>query len=118
MNTQGFYCVFYILLLTMTVPSLCAHEALEDAPDREKRDMGFAVAPIAVYAGAAVSPWVWAALVAAYGLAALHKYHVSRTSSDNHSCANNRGWCRKKCWDHERIDRYHSDVCGKYYCCR
>ncbi|KAH3844928.1 hypothetical protein DPMN_087194 [Dreissena polymorpha] len=94
MNTQGFYCVFYILLLTITVPSLCAHEALEDAPDREKRYMGFAKAPIAVYARAAVSPWVWAALVAAYGLAALHK--VSRTSSDNHSCAYNRGWSKPR----------------------
>ncbi|KAH3841011.1 hypothetical protein DPMN_114470 [Dreissena polymorpha] len=38
MDIKVFYCVFCILLLTMTVPSLCA-----DAPAHEKTDKRFIV---------------------------------------------------------------------------
>ncbi|XP_052768094.1 big defensin-like [Mya arenaria] len=75
------------------------------------------VVPIAVYAGAAVSPWVWAALVAVYGAATLAVYRVTRTSSDNHSCGGNRGYCRWSCRSNEYVNEYHSAVCGNYKCC-
>ncbi|KAH3695875.1 big defensin-like [Dreissena polymorpha] len=121
MDAKAFYCVFYIFLLTMTVPSLCIRETLEDtARDHEVRDKRQlqAVGPIAAYAGIAVSPWVWAALLAVYGLTLLNQYRVSRTSNDDHACAGNRGWCRSSCRSYEYIDNYHSAVCGRYKCCR
>nr|WGT93825.1 big defensin [Meretrix meretrix] len=117
METVKCYCIFYIFLLTMTGPALCLKlETEENSYGGQKRQL--AVAPIAVYAGAAVSPWLWVALIAAYGAAALTQYHVTKTSSDSHSCANNRGWCRSTCFSHEYIDWAHTAVCGNYHCCR
>ncbi|KAL3847111.1 hypothetical protein ACJMK2_018041 [Sinanodonta woodiana] len=71
-----------------------------------------------VYMAAVVSPQVYAALLAMYGLAILIQYGVKKASSDSHSCANNRGWCRQYCFSHEYEDRYNSAVCGSYQCCR
>ncbi|XP_062576901.1 big defensin-like [Saccostrea cucullata] len=36
---------------------------------------------------------------------------------DSHSCANNWGWCRRRCFRIERVNWYYSGVCGSYYCC-
>ncbi|XP_060585392.1 big defensin-like [Ruditapes philippinarum] len=110
------YCIFYIVLLTGTTPALCLNKLeQEKETNNQKR---FAVAAIPVYAGAAVSPWVWAALIVAYGAAELYKYSVTRTSSDSHSCDGNNGWCRDTCENHEYIDDRHTPVCGNYYCCK
>ncbi|XP_045163379.2 big defensin-like [Mercenaria mercenaria] len=127
MDTRKVYCVLYILLLTMTTPALCVQQQVEekllaqqepnhDSQVRERRSV--AVGPLALYAGVAVSPWVWVALVAAYGLSMVLRYGVRRTNSDSHSCANNRGWCRPSCFSHEYIDWLNSAVCGGYNCCR
>ncbi|WAR19851.1 hypothetical protein MAR_001689 [Mya arenaria] len=60
------YCALYLFLLTMT-----ANVKLNNAAP-------VVVVPIAVYAGAAVSPWVWAALVAVYGAATLAHPTITR----------------------------------------
>ncbi|XP_060591714.1 big defensin-like [Ruditapes philippinarum] len=116
MERGTLYCIFYIILLTGTTPALCINKVEQEKETNNQKRFG--VAAIPVYAGATVSPWVWAALIAAYGAAELYKYSVSKTSSDSHSCANNRGWCRDTCFSHEYIDHYHTPVCGNYYCCR
>jgi hypothetical protein len=77
MAKSTIYCIFYIVLLTGTTPALCLNKLeQEKETNNQKR---FAVAAIPVYAGAAVSPWVWAALIVAYGAAELYKYSVTRT---------------------------------------
>ncbi|XP_052769955.1 big defensin-like [Mya arenaria] len=117
MESKKVYSLFYLLLLTITAPMLAVARS-EDKRDVDDERRQIAVAPLAVYAGVAVSPWVWAAILAAYGIAELTKYNVSKTSSDSHSCANNRGWCRSSCFSHEYIDSWNSAVCGNYDCCR
>ncbi|KAL3847110.1 hypothetical protein ACJMK2_018040 [Sinanodonta woodiana] len=65
-----------------------------------------------VYMMAIVSPQVYAVLLATYGVRS-----SKRASSDSHSCANSRGWCRQPCFSHEYVDRISSVVCGRYKCC-
>ncbi|XP_053390496.1 big defensin-like [Mercenaria mercenaria] len=116
MKRTAIYCIVYITLLTVTTPAICL--LTESADEQHENQKRYAVAALPLYAGVAVSPWVWAALIAAYGVAALYEYSVSRTSSDSHSCANNRGWCRDPCQSHEYIDHYNTPVCGNLTCCR
>jgi hypothetical protein len=57
----------------MTVPALCANSKKDKQVHEDKRQ----VAALPLYAGLAVSPWVWAALVAAYGVAKLVQYGIT-----------------------------------------
>ncbi|KAL3847898.1 hypothetical protein ACJMK2_018789 [Sinanodonta woodiana] len=86
----------------------------EEIHVRHKRQLALP----AVYVGAIVSPYVYVGLLAIYGAALLLSNKVQKASSDNHSCANNRGWCRKSCDKHEYVDWVHTPVCGDYFCCR
>ncbi|XP_076339389.1 big defensin-like [Tachypleus tridentatus] len=104
--------VFYMLLLLLPTDSI--GKKMEENLFRQKRN------PLipAIYIGATVGPSVWAYLVALVGVAAVTAANIRRASSDNHSCAGNRGWCRSKCFRHEYVDSHHSAVCGRYFCCR
>nr|QXT26517.1 big defensin 2 [Mytilus coruscus] len=82
---------------------------------KEKRQA--AILPLASYAGLTVSVPVFLASVAAYGIYSVIN-NRTRATTDNHSCAGNRGWCRSSCFSHEREDVFHSAVCGDYKCCR
>lgn len=66
--------MFYTLLLTMTVPALCLHQKSEDNSHKDQRQ----VLALSAYAGLEVAPLVWAALVSAYGLAALALHNITR----------------------------------------
>ena len=75
MDRKPIFALFFILLLISPYPILAASVEKETARKRDKR------VPIAlplVYVGASVSPWVWAALVAAFGAAALAVARVTR----------------------------------------
>ncbi|WAR19891.1 hypothetical protein MAR_001729 [Mya arenaria] len=74
MESKKVYSLFYLLLLTITAPMLAVARS-EDKRDVDDERRQIAVAPLAVYAGVAVSPWVWAAILAAYGIAELTKYN-------------------------------------------
>ncbi|VDH99203.1 Hypothetical predicted protein [Mytilus galloprovincialis] len=116
MNRKAILCVLYTTLLIIPAPILGRIVAKKE---EEKRQA--ALLPIAAYAGMTVSLPVFLALVAAYGVWTVASYHIrsrSRSSShDSHNCANNRGWCRPKCFRGEYHHRYHSSTCGSYKCC-
>ncbi|XP_060587316.1 big defensin-like [Ruditapes philippinarum] len=128
MDKRTVYFVFYVFLLTMTTPALCLKQQLEkelltkeEQPSvklaRQSRQAQIAL-PIAAYAGMAVAPYVFVALVAAYGIHVVRQYNIRKKSGWSIPCANNRGWCRPTCRFYEYIDRYHSDICGGNSCCR
>ncbi|XP_076339385.1 big defensin [Tachypleus tridentatus] len=107
--------VFYMLLLLLPTDSI--GKKMEEEQEKLFRQKRNPLIP-AIYIGATVGPSVWAYLVALVGAAAVTAANIRRASSDNHSCAGNRGWCRSKCFRHEYVDTYYSAVCGRYFCCR
>ncbi|XP_078667665.1 big defensin-like isoform X1 [Branchiostoma floridae x Branchiostoma belcheri] len=117
MEKKTAYCLMFLVLL---VPYTALGAVLSRArPEKREKRAAFVVP--AIYWGATVSPAVWNWLLVTFGAAAVAAAAVSveRTSDrDSHSCANNRGWCRRTCFSHEYIDSWHSDVCGSYNCCR
>nr|Q86QN6.1 RecName: Full=Big defensin; AltName: Full=Defensin; Flags: Precursor [Branchiostoma belcheri]AAO18674.1 defensin [Branchiostoma belcheri tsingtauense] len=114
MEKKTAYCLLFLVLL---VPYTALGAVLKRAPaKKEKRAVPLAV-PL-VYWGASVSPAVWNWLLVTFGAAAVAAAAVTVSDNDSHSCANNRGWCRSRCFSHEYIDSWHSDVCGSYDCCR
>ncbi|XP_035674774.1 big defensin-like [Branchiostoma floridae] len=113
MEKKTGYCLF---LLALLVPYTVLGAIPKSAPPKKHREKRFAI-PL-VYWGATVSPTVWAWLVGLAGAATVATAGIIRASSDSHSCANNRGWCRSSCFSHEYIDYYNSAVCGRYRCCR
>ncbi|XP_052087159.1 big defensin-like [Mytilus californianus] len=116
MNKIAFLCLLYTMLLIIPGPIL-GKALAKTKVGKEKRTA--ALLPLASYAGMTVSAPVFLALVATYGIYAVISYAIrSRGDSDSHSCANNRGWCRRRCQSHEMVDLYHTDICGSYYCCR
>nr|AEK78068.1 big defensin [Ruditapes philippinarum] len=126
MDKRTIYFIFYVFLLTMTTPALCFKQQLEKELLTEEeqesvklaRQRRQAVLPIAAYAGMAVAPYLFAALVATYGIYLVRQYNIRKKSGHNIPCANNRGWCRPTCFSHEYIDGYHSAICGGNSCCR
>lgn len=119
MDRKSCFCIFFIVLLIS--PGLILAKTMKDLRESKNKRQAQALLPLSYYTGITVSAPVFAALVAAYGIYAVTKYAIKKatTRNDSHSCANNRGWCRRSCFNHEYIDWYHTDdVCGSFYCCR
>nr|AEE92787.1 big defensin 2 [Crassostrea gigas] len=118
MERKSFLSAIFIVLLVS--PASIMAKTFEEVNDTRNKRQAQALLPIASYAGLAVSPPVFAALVTAYGVYALYRYNIRRENSvhDSHSCANNRGWCRPTCYSYEYTDWFNNDVCGSYRCCR
>ncbi|XP_033753528.1 big defensin-like [Pecten maximus] len=111
--------LFYLGLILMAIvcPAYSASVPERDR-SREKRAI-----PL-MYVGQIVAPYVFRALVAAYGAAVvaaagvkLSKSISSSRDNDNHSCRGNSGWCRSSCYRREREYRGNLGVCGSYKCC-
>nr|AEP26934.1 big defensin [Sinohyriopsis cumingii] len=111
MNQKNGLCLLFLVLLLSPHNIMAAIEEMEVRHTRQ-----VAIPP--VFVGAVVSPYVFLALLAIYGAAVLISNGVQKASSDSHSCANNRGWCRLSCFSHEYVDWYNTAVCGYYKCCR
>ncbi|VDI02218.1 Hypothetical predicted protein [Mytilus galloprovincialis] len=117
MNKMAFLSLVYTILLIIPGPIL-GKTLTKTKVGKEKRQAAAALLPLASYAGMTVSAPVFLALEATYGIYAVIRYAIrSRGDSDSHTCANNRGWCRRRCQSHEIVDWYHSDICGSYKCC-
>lgn len=124
MKRRSIMCGFFIVLLVSPAPILT--ETFEDMKETRSKRQAQALLPLASYAGLTVAAPLFAALVTAYGIYAVTKYAIkkaksntrTKNNSDSHSCANNRGWCRKTCFSHEHVDWPNNGVCGSYYCCR
>lgn len=121
MNMKYGYCVFYVFLLMTITPAMCRVRAKAGQSEKrsEKRQFAAALLPaLPSIAGTAVVPWLFAALVAVYGLAALREYAISEDWFEDkcypqNTCANNRGHCREwGCWSWEYPIWWLSDVCG------
>ena len=65
----------------MTVPSMCLRHKEESKTRDDKRQV-FVAATIGVYAFEAVSPWVYAAIVAAFGAGVVISHSVTKTCMD------------------------------------
>ncbi|XP_061168129.1 big defensin-like [Saccostrea echinata] len=111
MDKKTSLCLFYIALLVLPAPILAEVKA------EKERDRRQAIAlPLASLAGTSVAAPVFAALLAIYGAYTLAKYGIRVLSDkDSHPCG--RGYCRKTCQKHERIDWGLTTGCGNYYCC-
>ena len=62
----------------MTVPSMCLRNK-EEANTRDDKRQFAVAATIGVYAFEAVSPWEYAAIVAAFGAGAVISHSVTKT---------------------------------------
>ena len=83
MDRKSVYCVFYIFLLMTITPAMCRRRTKSGQSERrsEKRQFAAALLPsLPAIAGTAVVPWLFAALVAAYGISALVKYSITKDS--------------------------------------
>lgn len=118
MKRKSILSVFFVILLVSPAPILA--ETLEDMNETRNKRQAQVLLPLASYAGMTVAAPLFAALVTAYGIYAVTKYAIkkAKSNSDSHSCANNRGWCRKTCFSHEQIDWANNAVCGSFNCCR
>nr|WGF13402.1 big defensin 4 [Crassostrea gigas] len=118
MKRKSILSIFFVILLFSPAPILA--ETLEDMNETRNKRQAQVLLPLASYLGMTVAAPVFAALVTTYGIYAVTKYAIkkAKSNSDSHSCANNRGWCRKTCFSHEYIDWTNNAVCGSYNCCR
>ena len=79
MDMKYVYCVFYVFLLMTITPAMCRVRAKAGQSEKrtEKRQFATAFLPaLSSIAGTAVVPWLFAALVAVYGLAKLREYAI------------------------------------------
>ncbi|OPL20525.1 hypothetical protein AM593_04565, partial [Mytilus galloprovincialis] len=108
MSKKAILCILYTTLLIVPATILG-----RDVKRKKKRNG--AVLPFVAYAVLTVALPVFLALVLAYSTWTFIRYHI-HLRNDNHSCANNWGWCRPKCFRKEYPDWYHCDVRGFYKC--
>ncbi|XP_062604486.1 big defensin-like [Saccostrea cucullata] len=108
MDKRTSICLLYIGLLVLPAPILA-----EVKTEKERQRRQAIALPLASLAGTAVAGPVFAALLAIYGAYTLAKYHIS--DKDSHECG--RGYCRKVCFEKEKIDWGLTYGCGNNYCC-
>ena len=83
MDRKYGYCVFYVFLLMTITPAMCHRRAKAGQSEKrsEKRQFAAALLPaLPSIAGTAVVPWLFVALVAVYGTAALVRYAITENS--------------------------------------
>ena len=86
--------------------------------EEENRDKRAAVLVIPAYLiGKAVVQTVFWGLVAMYGLYKVRQAGITIKANDSHTCYQNRGWCRPRCFRHEREISWENGVCGFNRCC-